>query len=185
MVSYEIAYGLSIIGIVLVANTLSLREIVDGQMGPLWGTISFLPNWYIFTQPFGFLLYLTAAIAETNRLPFDLPEAESELVAGYMTEYSSMKFSMFFIGEYANMIGVAAVGATLFFGGWHGPFLDSFPILSIFYFVIKVICFMFFYIWLRASFPRFRYDQLMNFGWKVLFPLALLNTMVTAFFTIL
>jgi NADH-quinone oxidoreductase subunit H len=185
MISYEVSYGLSIIGVILIANTLSLREIVDSQMGDLWGTVSFLPNWYIFSQPLGFLLYLTCAIAETNRAPFDMAEAESELVAGYMTEYSSMRYSMFFIGEYANMIAVSTIGATLFFGGWHGPFLDSMPILSILYFVIKVVCFMFFYIWLRATFPRFRYDQLMNFGWKVLLPLALLNTMVTAFFVML
>ena len=185
MISYEVGYGLSIIGVILIANTLSLRELIELQMGPLWGTITFLPNWYVFSQPLGFLLYLTCAIAETNRAPFDLAEAESELVAGYHTEYSSMKFSMFFIGEYANMIAVSSVGATLFFGGWHGPFLESFPMLSVFYFVAKVILFMFFYIWLRATFPRFRYDQLMNFGWKVLFPLALLNTMVTAFFVIL
>jgi len=185
MISYEVSYGLSIIGVILIANTLSLRGIVDSQMGDLWGTISFLPNWYIFSQPLGFLLYLTCAIAETNRAPFDMAEAESELVAGYHTEYSSMRFSMFYIGEYANMIAVSTIGATLFLGGWHGPLLDTMPILSIIYFVIKVVCFMFFYIWLRATFPRFRYDQLMNFGWKVLLPLALLNTMVTAFFVIL
>jgi len=185
MISYEVGYGLSIIGVIMIANTLSLRELVDAQMGPLWGTISFLPNWFVFSQPLGFILFLVCAIAETNRAPFDMPEAESELVAGYHTEYSSMKFSMFFIGEYANMIAVSAVGATLFFGGWHGPFLESMPMLSVVYFVVKVFLFMFFYIWLRATFPRFRYDQLMAFGWKVLFPLALLNTIVTAFFVIL
>jgi NADH-quinone oxidoreductase subunit H len=185
MISYEVSYGLSIIGVILIANTLSLRGIVDSQMGDLWGIVSFLPNWYIFSQPLGFLLYLTCAIAETNRAPFDMAEAESELVAGYHTEYSSMRFSLFYISEYANMIAVSTIGATLFLGGWHGPFLDTMPILSILYFVIKVVCFMFFYIWLRATFPRFRYDQLMNFGWKVLLPLALLNTMVTAFFVIL
>lgn len=182
MISYEVSYGLSIVGVVLIANTLSLRELVDIQTGPLWDTITFLPNWFVFSQPVGFLLYLTCAIAETNRAPFDMAEAESELVAGYHTEYSSMRFSMFYIAEYANMIAVSSVGAALFFGGWHGPFLDSMPMLGILYFVLKVIGFMFFYIWLRATFPRFRYDQLMNFGWKVLFPLALLNTMVTAFF---
>lgn len=185
MISYEVSYGLSIIGVILIANTLSLSELVTGQMGPLWGSITFLPNWYIFSQPFGFLLYLVCAIAETNRLPFDLPEAESELVAGYLTEYSSMRFSMFFIGEYANMLAVSAIGATLFFGGWHGPFLDSFPMLGFFYLVVKIFFFMFFYIWLRGTFPRFRYDQLMNFGWKVLLPLALLNTMATAFVVLL
>lgn len=177
MISYEVAYGLSIIGVILVANTLSLRELVDMQTtDSAW----FFANWFIFKQPLGFLLYVTCAVAETNRAPFDLPEAESELVAGYHTEYSSMRFSTFFIAEYGNMLAVSAVGATLFFGGWHGPFLESAPWLALVWFALKVIFFMFCYIWLRASFPRLRYDQLMFFGWKVLFPLALLNTMVTA-----
>ncbi len=167
MISYEVGYGLSIIGVILVANTLSLRELVAQQASVL--------DWFVWKQPLGFLLYLTCAIAETNRLPFDLPEAESELVAGYHTEYSSMRFATFFIGEYANMLAVSSVGATLFFGGWQGPYLPS-----IVWFIVKVFLFMFFYIWLRGTFPRFRYDQLMSFGWKVLFPLALLNTMVTA-----
>ncbi len=167
MISYEVSYGLSIIGVILIANTFSLRELVDQQAS--------IFDWYVWKQPLGFLLYLTCAIAETNRLPFDLPEAESELVAGYHTEYSSMRFATFFIGEYANMLAVSAVGATLFFGGWHGPYLPS-----VVWFLIKVFLFMFFYIWLRGTFPRFRYDQLMAFGWKVLLPLALLNTMVTA-----
>ena len=167
MISYEIGYGLSIIGVILVANTLSLRELVAQQASVF--------DWFVWKQPLGFLLYLTCAIAETNRLPFDLPEAESELVAGYHTEYSSMRFATFFISEYANMLAVSAVGATLFFGGWQGPYLPS-----IAWFIIKVFLFMFFYIWLRGTLPRFRYDQLMSFGWKVLLPLALLNTMVTA-----
>jgi NADH-quinone oxidoreductase subunit H len=167
MISYEVGYGLSIIGVLLVANTLSLRELVEMQ--------SSVGDWFIWRQPLGFLLYLTCAIAETNRLPFDMPEAESELVGGYHTEYSSMRFAMFFMGEYANMLAVSAVGTTLFLGGWQGPYLP--PVV---WFVIKVFLFMFFYIWLRGTFPRFRYDQLMAFGWKVLFPLALLNTMVTA-----
>jgi NADH-quinone oxidoreductase subunit H len=172
MISYEVSYGLSIMGVILVANTLSLRELVEQQAS--------VADWFIWKQPLGFLLYLTCAIAETNRAPFDLPEAESELVAGYHTEYSSMRFSMFFIGEYGNMLAVSAVGTTLFLGGWQGPFLPS-----IIWFLIKVFLFMFFYIWLRATFPRFRYDQLMAFGWKVLLPLALLNTMVTAAFVML
>ena len=167
MISYEVGYGLSIIGVVLVANTLSLRELVEQQAS--------VGDWFIWKQPLGFILYLTCALAETNRLPFDMPEAESELVGGYHTEYSSMRFAMFFMGEYANMLAVSAVGATLFFGGWQGPYLP--PVV---WFILKVFLFMFFYIWLRATFPRFRYDQLMAFGWKVLFPLALLNTMVTA-----
>ncbi|UCD63745.1 MAG: NADH-quinone oxidoreductase subunit NuoH [Candidatus Zixiibacteriota bacterium] len=176
MISYEVSYGLSIIGVLLIANTLSLRELVDRQASD---SIWFFSNWYVFKQPLGCLLYVVCAIAETNRAPFDLPEAESELVAGYHTEYSSMRFAMFFIGEYANMLAVCAVGATLFFGGWQGPFVDSVPLLGIVWLVLKVFVFMFVYIWLRATFPRFRYDQLMNFGWKVLLPLALLNTMVT------
>ena len=167
MISYEIGYGLSIIGVVLLANTLSLRELVEQQASVF--------DWFVFRQPLGFLLYLTCAIAETNRLPFDMPEAESELVAGYHTEYSSMRFATFFISEYANMLAVSAVGATLFFGGWQGPWLPS-----IVWFVLKVFLFMFLYIWLRGTLPRFRYDQLMSFGWKVLLPLALLNTMITA-----
>jgi NADH-quinone oxidoreductase subunit H len=169
MISYEVAYGLSIVGVLLLANTFSLREIVEQQAS--------IGDWYIFRQPLGFLLFLTCAIAETNRSPFDMAEAESELVGGYHTEYSSMRFATFFVGEYAAMLGVAAVATTLFMGGWQGPYLPSFV-----WFLIKVVAFMFFYIWLRATFPRFRYDQLMAFGWKVLFPLALLNTMVTAFF---
>lgn len=167
MISYEVAYGLSIIGVVLIANTLSMRELVEQQAS--------ITDWFVFRQPLGFLLFITCAIAETNRAPFDLPEAESELVAGYLTEYSSMRFSTFFIAEYANMLAVSCVATTLFFGGWQGPFLP--PVV---WFCIKVFMFMFCYIWLRATFPRFRYDQLMAFGWKVLFPLALLNTMVTA-----
>ena len=169
MISYEISYGLSIVGVILIANTLSMRELVE-QQDTIW-------HWFIWKQPLGFLLYLTCAIAETNRAPFDLPEAESELVGGYHTEYSSFRFGMFFIGEYGNMIAVSCVGTTLFFGGWQGPFLPAG--LSVVWFLIKVFLFMFFYIWLRATFPRFRYDQLMNFGWKVLFPLSVLNLLIT------
>jgi len=177
MISYEVSYGLSIIGVLVIANTLSLRDLV-AQQG------SFI-DWFVFRQPLGFLLYLICAIAETNRLPFDLPEAESELVAGYHTEYSSMRFSMFFIAEYANMIAVSCIGTTFFLGGWNGPFVESVPILSFFWFGLKVFMFMFFYIWLRGTFPRFRYDQLMSFGWKVLLPLAVLNAVVTMAFVVL
>ena len=172
MVSYEISYGMSIVGVILLANTLSMTELVAQQSSDSW---LFCQNWFIFRQPLGFILYLTCAIAETNRLPFDLPEAESELVGGYHTEYSSMRFSMFFMAEYAYMLGVAAVGSTLFLGGWNGPFLP--PVIWI---LIKMFVFMFFYIWLRGTFPRLRYDQLMVFGWKVLFPLAIVNTIATA-----
>jgi NADH-quinone oxidoreductase subunit H len=122
---------------------------------------------------------MTCAVAETNRAPFDLPEAESELVAGYHTEFSSMRFASFFIGEYGNMLAVSAVATTIFFGGWQGPFLP--PIV---WFIIKVFAFMFVYIWLRATLPRFRYDQLMNYGWKVLFPLAIFNTLATGFWVL-
>ena len=169
MISYEVSYGLSIVGVLLLANTLSLRELVEQQ--------ATFGDWYIWRQPVAFLLFLTCAIAETNRAPFDMPEAESELVGGYHTEYSSMRFAMFFIGEYAAMLAASALATTIFLGGWQGPWLPS-----IVWFSIKVFVLMFVYIWLRATFPRFRYDQLMSFGWKVLFPLALLNTMVTAFF---
>lgn len=169
MISYEVGYGLAIVGVVLLANTLSLKEMVEQQ-----ATIG---DWFIWRQPLGFLLFMICAIAETNRAPFDLPEAESELVGGYHTEYSSMRFAMFFIGEYAAMLAAAGLAATIFLGGWQGPYLPG-----IVWFMLKVFAFMFFYIWLRATFPRFRYDQLMAFGWKVIFPLALLNTMITAFF---
>jgi NADH-quinone oxidoreductase subunit H len=165
-ISYELAYGLSIVGVILLANTLSMTEIVAKQ-----ATIA---DWFIWKQPLGFVLYLICAVAESNRAPFDLPEAESELVAGYLTEYSSMRFATFFIAEYAHMIAVGAVGSTLFFGGWQGPWLP--PIV---WFCLKVFLFIFGFIWIRATVPRFRYDQLMNFGWKVLFPLAVLNTLVT------
>jgi NADH-quinone oxidoreductase subunit H len=167
MISYEVSLALSLIGVFMIAGSLSLVEIVKSQDNFL--------NWFIFRQPLGFILYLVCAIAETNRAPFDLPEADNELVAGYYTEYSSMKFAMFFLGEYGNMINVSALATTLFLGGWQGPFLP--PVL---WFLIKVCAFLFFYIWVRATLPRFRYDQLMNFGWKVLLPLTLLNILLTA-----
>jgi NADH-quinone oxidoreductase subunit H len=169
MISYEIGMGLAIVVVVLMSGTLNLVEIVDKQSSVL--------NWFILRNPIAFVIYFICAIAETNRNPFDLPEAESELVAGYHTEYSSMKFGMFFVGEYANMITVGAIGTTLFFGGWHGPILP--PIV---WFVIKVAAFEVFYIWMRGTLPRLRYDQLMAFGWKILLPLAVLNVLVTAFF---
>jgi NADH-quinone oxidoreductase subunit H len=171
MISYEISYGLSIVGVIILGNTLSMTELVEQQAGE---SLFFFSNWYIFKQPLGFLLFMTCAVAETNRAPFDLPEAESELVGGYHTEYSSLRFALFFIGEYAAMLAVACVGATIFLGGWQGPFLP--PVVWL---LIKVFVFMFVYIWLRATLPRFRYDQLMNFGWKVLFPLAILNIVLT------
>lgn len=182
MVSYEICLGLSLVGVLIVAGSLSLREIVDAQSGHFWG---FLPKWNIFYggQFIAFFIYLMAAYAETNRIPFDLPEAETELVAGYHTEYSAMKFAMFFMAEYANMITVACLATLLFLGGWHGPIFGP-PllqgILPVCWFVAKVFVFLFIYIWVRGTLPRFRYDQLMAFGWKFLFPLSIVNLVVTA-----
>jgi NADH-quinone oxidoreductase subunit H len=181
MVSYEIALGLSLVGVLIMAGSFSLREIVDSQGGVFWG---FIPRWNIFHGQFiGFFIYLMAAYAETNRIPFDLPEAETELVAGYHTEYSAMKFAMFFMAEYANMITVACLATLLFFGGWHGPIFGPAilqVLLPVFWFVAKVFAFLFLYIWVRGTLPRFRYDQLMSFGWKFLLPLALANLVATA-----
>jgi NADH-quinone oxidoreductase subunit H len=181
MVSYEIALGLSLVGVLIMAGSFSLRDIVNAQSGHFWG---FIPRWNIFHgQIVAFFIYLMAAYAETNRIPFDLPEAETELVAGYHTEYSAMKFAMFFMAEYANMITVACLATLLFLGGWHGPVFGP-PIvqalLPLFWFAAKVFVFMFIYIWVRATLPRFRYDQLMAFGWKFLLPLAIANLVVTA-----
>lgn len=173
MISYELAAGLSIVAVFMLSETLSLREIVALQMKPLWGTISFLPNWYVFSQPLAFGLFILTSLAEINRTPFDLPEAESELVSGFCTEYSSMKYALFFMAEYANMVVIAAIAATLFLGGWSGPFFGPINLL------LKILAFMFFAIWLRATMPRVRYDQLMTMGWKVLIPLALANVIVT------
>jgi NADH-quinone oxidoreductase subunit H len=180
MISYEVSLGLSLIGVLILSGSFSLREIVDAQGGTFWG---FIPRWNIFQgQIFAFFIYLMAAFAETNRIPFDLPEAETELVAGYHTEYSSMKFAMFFMAEYANMITVACLASLLFLGGWHGPlfgppWLQS--ILPVFWFVLRVFGFLFVYIWIRGTLPRFRYDQLMAFGWKFLLPLAIANLVIT------
>jgi len=182
MVSYEVSLGLSLVGVLIVAGSFSLRDIVEAQGGHFWG---FIPKWNIFYggQIVAFFIYLISAYAETNRVPFDLPEAESELVAGYHTEYSAMKFAMFFMAEYANMITVACVASLLFLGGWHGPVFGP-PILQallpIFWFVLRVFAFLFIYIWVRGTLPRFRYDQLMAFGWKVLLPLAIANLVITA-----
>ena len=172
MISYEISLGLSVIGVLLLAGSLSLADIVRAQRS--------VGDWYIWKQPVGVLLYLISAFAETNRAPFDLPEAETELVAGYFTEYSSMKFAMFTIAEYANMVTVSALATALFLGGWQGPFLP--PVL---WFMLKVFFFIFLYIWVRATLPRFRYDQLMRFGWLVLLPVGLVNVLVTAFWAAL
>jgi NADH-quinone oxidoreductase subunit H len=184
VISYELALGLSLVGVVLRSQSLRLRDIVDVQS--THGMLS----WNVFGgfQFVAFFVYLMAAYAETNRTPFDLPEAESELTAGYHTEYSSMKFAMFFMAEYANMITVGCVATLLFFGGWDSPFGNLLPavggvvgaLLPVFWFVLKVFFFLFLYIWVRGTLPRFRYDQLMGFGWKFLMPVAILNIIATS-----
>jgi NADH-quinone oxidoreductase subunit H len=175
MISYELAYGMSLATVVMFAGSMSLREIVDMQSGYWFG---FIPRWYIFIQPIAFFVFACAGIAETNRAPFDFPEAEQELVAGYHTEYSSMRFAMFFMAEYINMVTVSAVAVNLFMGGWHGPFIP--PEYGWIWFLIKLAFLLFCYLWLRWTLPRFRYDQLMSFGWKVLLPLATVNLLITA-----
>jgi len=179
LISYELAMGLAIVSIVLLAGSLRLNDIIANQQGYFF-------SWNICKQPLAFLIFLIAIYAETNRLPFDLTEAEQELVGGYHTEYSSMKFAMFFMAEYANMITGAALTVTLFFGGWDVPFIDE-PsmgmlgvVLSVAAFILKTAFFLFLFIWVRWTFPRFRYDQLMNLGWKVMLPLALFNIFITA-----
>ena len=182
LISYELSLGLGLVGVVLLSGTLDLYQIVEQQSG--WGGM----HWNIFYQPLGFVVYLISAIAETNRVPFDLPEAETELVAGFHTEYSALKFALFFMAEYVNMFTVSMLAATLFFGGWNFPWLDLivarggflFALLSIIAFLAKVLFFLFLYIWLRGTLPRFRFDQLMNFGWKFLLPVAILNVVLTA-----
>ena len=185
LISYELALGLSLVGVVLRAGSLNLRVIVEQQAEK--GIVT----WNIFggLQFVAFFIYLMAAYAETNRAPFDLPEAESELTGGYHTEYSSMKFAMFFMAEYANMITVGCVASLLFLGGWTSPWGNLLgpvennlvnTLLSVFWFVAKVFCFLFLYVWVRGTLPRFRYDQLMNFGWRYLMPLAILNIVGTS-----
>ena len=237
MISYELALTMSVVGVVLMAGTLNLSEIVTAQQGSVWG---FLPRWNVIGGPLpqilGFLLFFISAVAETNRAPFDLAEAESELVAGFHTEYSSFKFAMFFMAEYAAMITVSCLATILFFGGWLSPFPDSLypvtrylpavafvvaglalmihgvryltifgrvvlPVLGAvltllgllftrpgvidfvqgpFWFLLKIAVFLFIYVWVRGTLPRFRYDQLMNFGWKVLLPLSIVNVLITS-----
>jgi NADH-quinone oxidoreductase subunit H len=185
MISYELSLGLSVIGVVMLAGSLRLTDVVMAQSG--W-------YWYAFLQPIGALVFLIASYAETNRLPFDLPEAETELVAGYHTEYGSMKFALFFLAEYAAMITASALTVTLFFGGWQLPFYMEWrtgleaaipgpawlgrlvvDLLPVMVFWFKTLFFLFLMIWVRWTFPRFRYDQLMDFGWKVMLPASLLN----------
>jgi len=173
MISYELSAGIAIISIFMLSGTLSLNKIVELQSG-MGGF-----DWYIFKQPLAAFLFFICALAEINRTPFDLAEAESELVSGFCTEYSSMKYAMFFMAEYANMVTVCALTATLFLGGWNGPMAVATPLLGPVYFVAKVYLLMFVCMWIRATLPRYRYDQLMALGWKVLLPLALLNIVVT------
>jgi NADH-quinone oxidoreductase subunit H len=174
MISYELSYGMALAGVLLLANSMSLREIVNLQAGTWYG----LPRWFVFLQPIGFLIFMTAGVAETNRAPFDFPEAEQELVAGYHTEYSSMSFALFFLAEYINMVTVSCVATDLYLGGWHFPGVpESFGWIV---FLVKISFILFFYIWMRWSLPRYRYDQLMSFGWKILLPASILNLIATA-----
>jgi NADH-quinone oxidoreductase subunit H len=234
MISYEVSMTFSVVGVLLLASSFSFNDIIEHQRG-YYHYLPFIPQWHVFPQLIGFLCYITAAIAETNRVPFDLPEAETELVAGFHTEYSSFKFAMFFMAEYGNMITVSCLATILFFGGWLSPFPDSwtwahflpgalllltgiytaydtvmrmrgiariqFAVVTMlalglgvlcllpgvmpviqgpFWFLAKVLTFLFFYVWTRGTLPRFRYDQLMSFGWKLLLPVSLLNLVVTA-----
>lgn len=191
MISYELAMGASIIGVVLLSGTLSLTGIIHAQVtGPWWS------RWFIIPQFIGFFVFLIAAFAETNRVPFDLPEAETELVAGFHTEYSALKFALFFMAEYVNMFTVSVMCVTLFLGGWYIPGLDwlarqtdlvwlfgagtvGYALVSHVGFLLKIFAFLFLYIWVRGTLPRFRFDQLMNFGWKFLLPVALGNVILT------
>jgi NADH-quinone oxidoreductase subunit H len=187
VISYELNVGLSIIGVIILAGSLSLVTITDAQSGWFW-------NWYLFALPapqiFAFVVFVISSVAETNRVPFDLPEAESELVAGFFTEYSGLRFAFFFLAEYANMVLVSCVAAALFLGGWNTPYpgtileLLGAPSLAwienTMWFAVKTYSFLFLFFWLRATLPRLRYDQLMKFGWKVLLPIALANIVVTS-----
>jgi len=167
MISYELSMGFAIVGVIMMSQSLSMVKIIEAQKGV----------WFIIPQFLGFAIYITAAIAELNRTPFDLPEGESELVSGYFTEYSSMKYAMFMLAEYINIITVSGIVTTLYLGGWGGPILPPFI-----WFVVKLFAVVFFMIWVRATFPRFRYDQLMTFGWKVLLPASIVNILLTAVF---
>ncbi|MDP1880512.1 MAG: NADH-quinone oxidoreductase subunit NuoH [Parachlamydiaceae bacterium] len=166
IISYEIPMGISLLTVILTAGTLNLNEIVEQQR----------QHWFIWTNLISFIIYLITSFAETNRAPFDMPEAEQELIGGYHTEYGGMKFAIFFMGEYINILAVSAIATTFFLGGWLGPF--DIPIL---WFVVKVACLVFFFIWVRATMARFQYDQLLSFGWKILLPIATLNLLVTAY----
>ena len=171
IISYELSLGLAFVGPILIANSMSLIQIVEKQQETAW---------FIILQPLGFVIFFLAVLAEVNRAPFDMPEAEQELVGGYHTEYSGMKFALFFMAEYIKMIAVSAIAATLFLGGYSGPWVESLPWLGPFYLLIKIIILLFVFIWIRGTLPRFRYDRLMAFGWKIMLPAALINVFLTA-----
>jgi NADH-quinone oxidoreductase subunit H len=175
MISYELSYATSLAAVILLAGSLSLREVVDAQAGTWLG---FIPQWYVFLQPVGFIIYVIAGIAETNRAPFDFPEAEQELVAGFNTEYSSVRFALFPQAEYINMVTMSAVATDLYLGGWHFPGIPLW--MGVLVFLAKIGAILFFYIWMRWTLPRYRYDQLMYFGWKWLLPASVINLLVTA-----
>lgn len=183
LISYELSMGLSLIGVIMISGTLRLDQTVLQQTAYWWGII---PKWNIFLQPLGFITFIIASFAETNRLPFDLPEAEPELVGGYHTEYTGMKFGLFFLAEYANVITSSAVTVTLFFGGWHLPFAEQWglsplmlSLVQMLTFLTKVILLVLFFIIVRWTIPRFKYDQLMRIGWKVMLPMAIANFLLT------
>ena len=175
MISYELSLGLAIIGPIMLASSMSVNDIVTDQR----------QLWYVILQPIGVLIFFIASVAEVNRSPFDMPEAEQELTAGYHVEYSGMKFALFFMAEYGKMIAVSLIAATLFLGSYWGPGVDQFPLLGPFYLAIKTLAVLFVMIWFRATLPRFRYDRLMGFGWKIMLPIALLNVLITAVIVVL
>jgi NADH-quinone oxidoreductase subunit H len=182
MISYELALGLSFVTAIILANSMSLLDIVNAQKSLVHiGSVTLpFPMWFVFVQPVGAVIFWIATLAEVNRAPFDMPEAEQELTAGYHSEYSGMKFALFFMAEYQKMIVICAIAATLYFGGFLGPFVDRYPLLGPLYLLIKVVLLLFGMIWVRATWPRIRYDRLMSFGWKVMLPLSLAITFITA-----
>jgi NADH-quinone oxidoreductase subunit H len=187
-ITYEVFMGLSLMGVVIQAGTFNLHEIVMAQ-GGTGDYLPFLPNWYVIPQFLGFVTFMIAGLAETHRLPLDLPEAEHELTAGFHTEYSGMKFGMFFVGEYVAVVLVSSMLTVLFLGGWHGPGVGMFSILGLdplamLWFFAKTFFFILFFILLRSAIPRPRYDQLMGFGWKVLLPITIVNILVTGYFVV-
>ncbi len=171
IISYELSLGLAFVGPILLSNSMSMVSIVEKQQETAW---------FIILQPLGFVIFFLAVLAEINRAPFDMPEAEQELVGGYHTEYSGMKFALFFMAEYIKMIAISAIAATLFLGGYSGPWVGSFPWLGPIYLMLKIIILLFVIIWIRGTLPRFRYDRLMAFGWKIMLPAALINVFLTA-----